>query len=718
MRRFTSKSPTGAFLPPFGRGGRGGRVNLFNHLSLARKSNDEPGGPAVPEGGRVAQRQEASSSAPDFTSAATSPCRATPPGPPFLRGGDAILPLAVLALFLLASPATAADPPEIAVQAGASEIFVGESVDYIVEIRNVKNPPAPDIEALREDFDVVARGNQSRNQSTVMSFNGRVTERNVFSHVFRFQLTPRRAGNLTIPGPSATIDGKTITGEPLELNVVAPEEQDIVIPEIIVNRAKVYPTQPFEVTLKVFVRPLPDAPERDPLSALRRQPPQINANWVDTPAGLAADDKNRWLEKLLAADGAGFKLNDINTQSASLFEGPRAAVFNLLQGRETRPGLDGRPVNYFLYELKRSFVPEKTGTYVFGPAIVKGVFVVGSDRKGYKGKNLVAVASAVPVEVREIPAPRPATFCGGIGEYRVTASASPDALRVGDPLTLTLDVERGAGSGSLELISAPDLAANAEVAADFAILDKNPTGHSEGNIKRFTYALRPKRAGVTIPALTMTVFDPDTEKFAQVATRPIALTVTEGSQVGAGDLVGALTTSGTPEIKSRDQGIFQNVTDISQLRDQNVNVIALAETAAGLWCGVGLLMGLVTSQRRKSGDVVWLRKQRARRNADHKLVEARAALAEGQSTEALRAIRAAVVGLIADMRNIVAEGLTSAEADKVLAQTTVPADERAGVSRLLETIESAEYGSAAASETPAMLAYAEALVSSLARHLK
>jgi hypothetical protein len=573
------------------------------------------------------------------------------------------------------------------------------------------------MQALRDDFDVVAHGNESHNQTTVMNFNGRVTERSILSHVFRFRLTPRRAGNLTIPGPSATIDGKTISGEPLALNVVAPAEQDVVIPEITVDRATVYPTQPFEVTLRVLVRPLPDAPDRDPLSLLRRRPPHLDVNWVETPAGLSTDEKIRWLEKLLAEDGTGFTLNDVNTRSASFFDGPQAAVFNLFRGRETRQGLDDRPVKYFVYQLKRRFVPEKTGTYAFGPAIVKGTFVSGSDGKTYTGMKVVAVSPATPVEVREVPVPRPATFCGGIGEYRVSASASPKDLRVGDPLTLTIDIERGEGSGSLELISAPDLTANPEVAADFAILDKNPTGRSEGNVKRFAYALRPKKAGVGIPALTVTVFDADRERFSEVATQPVVLTVSEGSHVGVGDLVGTLAASGTQEIKSREQGIFQNVTDLSELRDQNVNVITLAETAAGIWCGVGFLIGVVNSHRRKSSDVVWQRKQHARRSAERKLAKARAALAAGDATDALRGIRSAIVGLIADMRNIVAEGLTAVEADKLLAETVLPALERADVLRLLETIESAEYGSGISSEVPEIMSRAESLIPTLARHL-
>jgi hypothetical protein len=433
---------------------------------------------------------------------------------------------------------------------------------------------------------------------------------------------------------------------------------------------------------------------------------------------LTADDKARWLEKLLADNGSGFTLNDFTMRSGSIFDGPRAAVFGLDHGRESRKGLDGGPVNYFVYELKRKLTAEKAGTYALGPAIVKGSFVQGMEGGRYTGRRLVAVAPAVSVEVREVPSPRPSSFCGGIGSYRLAASASPTALRVGDPLTLRLDIERGQGSGSLDLISAPDLAANAQVAADFEIVDKNPTGRREGEAKRFEYALRPKRAGVGIPALAITVFNPDTEAFSEIATQPIALAVSAASRLGAGDLIGSLTGSGPQEIKSREQGIFQNVTDPSELADQHVNIVALAEVAAGLWCAVGCLIAVVSVHRRKSDDVAWQRKRHARRTAERSLSEARKVLAEGRSMDALRAIRSALVGLIADMRNMVAEGLTASEADAALAKTAVPAVERAAVLNLLEAIESAEYGSGIASETPAMIETAAGLIASLARHLE
>jgi hypothetical protein len=628
--------------------------------------------------------------------------------------------LACLGALLLASHAAAADAPEIVVEVGAKEIFFGESVDYFVDLRNVKDPSPPDLSALRDDFDVVSNGDESRNQSSTFIINGNVTRQEIISHVYRFRLTPKHTGNLVIAAPSATIDGKSITGRPLRLTVTAPEEQDLVIPEITADRTKVYPTQPFEVTLSILVRPLPDAADRDPLTPLQRQPPHLDINWVEVPAGLTADEKPRWLEKLLSENGTGFTLNDVTLRSGSMFDfgGPRAAVFHLNRRRQKAKDLDGKTVNYFVYELKRTFTPETSGTYRFGPAIVKGTFVDGLGGRRYSGRHIVAVAPSVQVEVREVPTPRPPTYCGGIGQYTVSAAASPTTLRVGDPLTLTLAIERGRGSGSLDLVSAPDVTADQEIAADFEVIDKNPTGQTAGEVKRFSYALRPRRAGVGIPPLSVTVFNPDTEQFTGIETDPIILSVSEASRLGAGDLVGSLSGTGTSEIRTREQGIFQNITDPSQLADQRVSVLALVEATAGMWCAVGCLIAVVTSHRRKSGDVGWQRRQQARSAANRKLAEARKTVAEGRPAEALRSIRAAVVGFIADMRNIVAEGLTASEVGAVLTETAVPVNDRTAVLDLLEAIESAEYGSGKAAEAPTMIDTAAHLISRLARPLE
>ena len=597
-----------------------------------------------------------------------------------------------LLLMLCAAVATADEQPEIEANISASEIFVGESIDLQIEIRNVNAPSSPDTSAISQQFEVSASGNQSRNQSSTFIINGRVSQQNVLSHVYVYRLTPKVSGELTIPSATVTIDGQTFSSNPVRLRVLEPEPQDLVIAEIRTSQPAVYPTQPFTVTLRVLVQPLPDDDTTDPLAPLRRRPPHLQVNWADAPSGLTADDKSQWLQPLLASDGIGFTLNDINTRSGSIFDGPRAAVFALSTGREQRNGIDGRSINYFVYELSRTFTPQQTGTISFGPAVVKGTFVAAVEGNEYTARRLAAIAPAMPLEVREIPSPRPATFCGAIGEYRVTASASPTKLRVGDPLTLTLELHRGSTSGSPELISAPDLSSIPGLAEDFDIIDRSPTGRTEGSVKRFAYAMRPRRGGVTLPELTVTTFDPQSEKFVNILTAAIPLEVTEASAIGLNELVGSVSDAGSSDIKIRTQGIFQNITDLSEVRNERIRPSVCIQLVVGSWLSsAGIIFGILT-YRRKSTDAVWQRRQQARRNAARRMQSARQLQTQGQARAAMQEVRMALIGLIADTRNLITEGLTTNEVLAALKLASVSADDQKAVSRLLESIESAQYG--------------------------
>ena len=124
-----------------------------------------------------------------------------------------------------------------------------------------------------------------------------------------------------------------------------------------------------------------------------------------------------------------------------------------------------------------------------------------------------------------------------------------------------------------------------------------------------------------------------------------------------------------------------------------------ASTSLG-WPGDGWFMGWggVPDRRRfrtspQIGRCGLAAKTARAAQAERKLAEARKVLAKDDRWTPFGPFDRRSVGLIADMRNIVAEGLTASEAEATLAQTSVPAAERAEVLRLLEAIESAEYGS-------------------------
>ena len=135
---------------------------------------------------------------------------------------------------------------------------------------------------------------------------------------------------------------------------------------------------------------------------------------------------------------------------------------------------------------------------------------------------------------------------------------------------------------------------------------------------------------------------------------------------------------------------------------------------------MGCLIAVVSAHRRKSGDVVWQRKRHARRAAERKLAEARKAPRRRDDRWThFGPIRSALVGLIADMRNIVAEGLTASEADATLARDgRFPPPSGRRCCDCWKRSNRRNTGRESHPRPPAMIETAEGLIPSLARHLE
>jgi hypothetical protein len=628
--------------------------------------------------------------------------------------------LAVWALVAM-QPVWAEDTPAIEVQLQPQDIFMGENTTYVVEVLNIQSPSAPDLSDFEKDFTVKPAGDRSQNQTSINWVNGNLSQRTVYAHLYQYQLTPKRAGLLTVPAPTVLMEGRKISGVPAQLRVRAQEKQDMVLCEIIPSKTRVYPTQPFDITLKVLIKPVPGAENRDPLSLIN--PVDLSIDWLKAPDALTTSDPSAWLNTFLTKTGHGFTLNNLNVNADpmddpfAMFEGRHNAVFSLYTGREERKGLDGKPIAYFVYELKRTFTPQKTGSFTFGPATLKGSFAETVNGRTYTPRRMVLNSAPATVEVREVPGPLPATFCGGIGNYKVAASATPMALRVGDPLTLKVEFEREKNSGGLELISAPDVSANPQIASDFEVIDKNPTGEVNGDKKTFTYGLRPKKPGATIPALTVSLFNVDTEKFNDVSTGPIDLKVTQSAQLGAGDLVSNAQTQKALEIRNRQGGVFQNFQDITALQDQRSDPLFYTLAAILVWVFCGAASLLITRQRRLSNDAAWQRRQRARPEADASLRQAREALTKADAHAAGKFTRAAITGLIGNLCDLPAAGMTAQEAKGALTAANVGEALRTRTVELLEKIEALEYAPSAGENVTGMIDAAEKILPELQREL-
>jgi hypothetical protein len=608
--------------------------------------------------------------------------------------------LGVLLAAILAGAAMAAATPTVVAQLEPEDIYVGESAILTVAVKNASEAATLDLSALKEDFDVALAGGPST--QSLQQFDGRQWTQES-STAWQYRLTPKHSGDLVVKAPVAQVGTKRIAGNQTALKVQEIPKQDLVLAEVSVPQ-KTY-RMPFDVTLRVLVKPLPDGSARDPVSVLNENP-NLQIEWVNTPEGVTAGDASEWLNKYITSTRRGFTINNL---SGGFFE---AAVFSLYTGRETRKGLDGKEINYYVYELKRRFTPQRTGKIEFGRAIVKGGFADRIENGQMRGRRLVVPTAPVIVEVRDVPEQHPENFIGGLGKFNVTASATPESLRVGDPLTLKLSVERQPGAGGLDSISAPDLSKNEALAADFDVIDKAPTGEAHGETKTFSYGLRPKRAGVNIPALTMSVFDTATEQFKEVSTAPVSLKVTAASQLKTDEIVSAVPAATPRGLKNVEGGIYQNVTDLKELGDQRVNPMAYAGMAGGLAIAYAGIAFAVIRKRRLAGDERWQRRQRAWPAASAALEQTRS-IKGGDSG---RAVRTAVTGLIGDMLNLPAAGMTAREAAKALETAGVGEPLRKQTESLLEQIDALEYSGGGSAD--GLIASAEALLPQLRRELE
>jgi hypothetical protein len=227
--------------------------------------------------------------------------------------------------------------------------------------------------------------------------------------------------------------------------------------------------------------------------------------------------------------------------------------------------------------------------------------------------------------------------------------------------------------------------------------------------------LRPKRAGANIPELMITTFDPSSEQFREQTIAGVTLDVSESIQLSSGELVGSvLPSNGSSDIKTRVEGIFQNITDPGLVRDQQVPWMTWSAWVGGSWIVALVAIGFIKRQRRNAGDTVGLRKRQARQRFNGRMTEARQWNGKGNRSAALRTMKLAVLGWIADTRNLLGEGLTVSDVVASLTSTAVPEKDRTAVARLLETVEAAEFGGGITLDVQAVMDEAENLVARLA----
>lgn len=254
------------------------------------------------------------------------------------------------------------------------------------------------------------------------------------------------------------------------------------------------------------------------------------------------------------------------------FEGASFPKFNGFWSQEvetpTNIEFHREDYNDMIYNVAtlRSYIliPQQTGTLTIDPAELVCLVNVRTPSRGnsifdsFFGDDYTTIrkrltTNAIRVDVKSLPAGAPASFGGGVGNFKVSARLSKDSLKMHEAASLLVTVS---GKGNVSLLEAPKLA----FPADFETYDVKTTSNTDkggtSGSKTFEYPFIPRSHGeFDLEPVEYTYYDTASGKYVTVKSQPLHLSVAKGKSTG---------TTASPSVPSAPVVERDGVKDLAQ----------------------------------------------------------------------------------------------------------------------------------------------------------
>ena len=528
----------------------------------------------------------------------------------------------VILFFILISTVIGAWADGITFAANAPEVVVSGDqfrLSYTINSQKVRDFRAPSIQG----FEVLMGPSRS---TQYQNYNGVVTNSITFTYI----LMAEKEGTYKIPGATIVADGNNYTSNSIEIKVLPPDQSSsnagsgssarssrnqansgkITDKELFMtataSKTNVYEQEAILLTYKVYT--------------------QVN---------------------LTALNGDIPDLKGFHTQEVEL---PNQKTFSLEH-------YNGRNYNTTIWRQLVLF-PQQTGKIEIPSVTFEGTvsqMVASADPFDafFNGGNYVninknIVTPKLTINVKELPAGKPANFSGGVGEFTLSSSISTQELKTNDAVTIKLVIS---GTGNMKLINTPEIG----FPQDFEIYDPkvdnkfNLTRNGLSGNKVIEYLAIPRHAGTyTIPPIEFSYFDLKSQSYKTLKTDAYTLNVAKGE--GNSDQVVANFTS-KEDLKVLGQDIRYIKTGDTQLTKKDDYFFG--STSYYLWYIVPLalfiaIMVINRKQAMENANVAKVRTKKANKVATKRMKNAGKLLAEKKSEAFYDEVLKALWGYISD----------------------------------------------------------------------
>lgn len=236
------------------------------------------------------------------------------------------------------------------------------------------------------------------------------------------------------------------------------------------------------------------------------------------------------------------------------------------QSDQTMTSING--MGYYVLTFRSTLSSLRTGELKVGPASMEVLVEVPATGGGRQNafppgfpqgffnamptepRKLTVKSQAVTLNVLPLPQEnKPANFSGAVGDFTLSATATPTTLTVGDPVAVDLVVS---GSGNFDALTEPQMQSTGGwkpyPAKRYSIegnLDQNQTPTLERKIG-FSQVFIPEAVHNELPSFEINYFSPTKKEYVTLRTEPIPLVMTPSpaaatTESAQGGTLGAIT---------------------------------------------------------------------------------------------------------------------------------------------------------------------------------
>ena len=526
-----------------------------------------------------------------------------------------------------------------------------------------------------DDFQLVW-GPQKSSSTSINMVNGKVSKS--AQTTYTYVLMPKKTGSFILPAAVATVKGRQVRSSQPRIEVASSGQSS---------------QSGGQAQAPDAARPQSGAsPSEDIFMRLT----------VSKTSAVVGESINAVLKLYQRVNIAGFedaKFPGFNGFWSTVTQSPSNIEFR-------RESLGGEIYNTAVLRAW-TLIPQKQGDMVIEPAELVCLVNVrkpsgssGSIFDSFFQDNYSTVRKRVStkpltIRVKALPAGAPASFGGGVGSFKMSASLSKDSLSTHDAASLKVTIT---GTGNISLLEAPKIS----FPPDFELYDIK-TSDASGS-KTFEYPFIPRSGGdFVIGPVEYSFYNASTGRYETLCSEPLPIKVSRSGSAPAADGSAPGVISAVARRDVRDLG--------SDIRYIKTALPSLAAPGAfffgsGAFWGIALLLVLAAVAfylvaRVRAGrraDVAGTRGRAAVKVAKKRLADADMFLKKDLYGAFYEELHKALAGFVADKLNMVIADMSRENIVERLSESGVPDDVVAEYCALLDACDYARYAPSAGHE--------------------